>query len=137
VKVLVVEDELLISMVVAMTLIDAGHEVVGPVATAAEGLALAHEHRPDFALLDIDLGVGGSGVTLARRLHEDLRIRSLFVSGSADKARAARVVAFGLLLKPFDARLLLDAISAFASVSAGRRLAPPPAGLELFGTHPA
>jgi DNA-binding NarL/FixJ family response regulator len=45
-----------------------GLTVVGVAATSAEALQRAEELRPDFTLVDIDLG-GESGLELARRMH--------------------------------------------------------------------
>lgn len=55
-RVLVVEDEALVAMLVEDILLDAGAEVVGPRGTAAEALALLSEGTPDAAVVDVNLG---------------------------------------------------------------------------------
>lgn len=57
-RVLVVEDEALVAMLVEDALLDAGAEVVGPVATVAEALRLLEQLRdnlPEAAVLDLNL----------------------------------------------------------------------------------
>ena len=54
-KVLVVEDETLVAMLVEDTLLDAGATVLGPVATVAEALALLKAERPGYAVRDLNL----------------------------------------------------------------------------------
>lgn len=54
-RVLVVEDEILIAMELEMVLTDAGFDVIGPVPVVAAALALLKEGRPDAAVLDMNL----------------------------------------------------------------------------------
>jgi len=56
-RVLVVEDEALVAMLVEDALVDAGCDVVGPVATVAEALSLLDgtETPPEAAVLDLNL----------------------------------------------------------------------------------
>jgi PAS domain S-box-containing protein len=55
-RVLVVEDEALVAMQVKSDLENAGHIVVGPARTLAQGIELARSNELDFALLDLRLG---------------------------------------------------------------------------------
>ncbi|WP_431281466.1 response regulator [Humitalea sp. 24SJ18S-53] len=62
-RVLVVEDEALVAMLVEDALIDAGAEVIGPVRSVNEALASLVRDRPDAAVLDLNLdGVSSSPV---------------------------------------------------------------------------
>ncbi|MGK7868241.1 response regulator [Falsiroseomonas sp. E2-1-a20] len=54
-KVLVVEDEALVAMLVEDALLDAGFEVLGPAATVEEALSLLDRERPDAVVLDLNL----------------------------------------------------------------------------------
>ncbi len=54
-RVLVVEDEALVAMLVEDALLDAGAEVMGPVATVAEALLLLKGQLPEAAVLDLNL----------------------------------------------------------------------------------
>jgi CheY-like chemotaxis protein len=55
-RVLVVEDEMMVSMLIEDMLDDLGCKVVGPAARLDEALALAKEGQLDCAVLDVNLG---------------------------------------------------------------------------------
>lgn len=80
-RILIVEDEALIAWTLADALEEAGIEVVGPVATAADGLTiLAQDPGIDGAILDGDLRDGKSTpVALALR---ERGVPFLFHTGS-------------------------------------------------------
>ncbi len=54
-KILVVEDEALVAMLVEDALLDAGFSVIGPAATVAEALRCLAAQRPDAVVLDLNL----------------------------------------------------------------------------------
>ena len=108
--ILVVEDNMLIAMAVATELERAGHRVLGPAVAHEPALALARETMPDLALVDIDLQEGDSGFELARALHEELGVRSVFVTGQTDEASADIAGALGVLAKPFKLAALRETV---------------------------
>ena len=55
-RVLLVEDEMLVCMDIEDMLEEFGCEVVGPAARVAQALAIVDEERIDIALLDVNLG---------------------------------------------------------------------------------
>ena len=57
-RVLLVEDEALVAMMIQEFLSECGRAVVGPISTAAEALATARQGDFDGAILDINLGDG-------------------------------------------------------------------------------
>lgn len=84
-RVLIVDDDpfartLLISVVQGL-----GFDVVDAVGTFAEGLAAARAHRPDVALLDLDLGEGPTGIDLAQAIRRQVPgVGLVFLSTYAD-----------------------------------------------------
>ncbi|WP_270938710.1 response regulator [Falsiroseomonas oryzae] len=54
-RVLVVEDEALVAMLVEDALLDAGFGVMGPAATVDEAMSLLARERPDAVVLDLNL----------------------------------------------------------------------------------
>jgi PAS domain S-box-containing protein len=54
-RILIVEDEMLLTLAIEATLHQAGAEPVGPVGTLPEALALARGERLDAAVLDVDI----------------------------------------------------------------------------------
>lgn len=136
-KILVVEDDALIAMMLDLALADAGHTVLGPVSTAKQGLAVAELAPPDLALVNINLADGhGSGIELARQLHQRWGIWSFFVSGQRDAAYGARDVALGYIGKPYTPETVLQAVEIARAIALGDIAAPAmsSARLELFHT---
>jgi|SRR6185437_2824656 len=78
-RVLVVEDEMLLAMLMEDTIADFGCDVVGPVARVADGVRLANTERLDGAILDIN--VAGTDVFPVARELAERRIPFIFVSG--------------------------------------------------------
>lgn len=79
-KILVVEDETMVSILVEDMLLDLGHQPVGPAACLAEALLLVESETFDIALLDINLGGEEKAFPVADRLDE-LGIPYALVSG--------------------------------------------------------
>jgi DNA-binding NtrC family response regulator len=114
-RVLVVEDEVLIADYIVLELEDAGHEVIGTPVTATEALAILTEQSPDLVLCDISLKGGRDGIQLVEEMRS-LGITSphAFISGSGDpetKARAAATRPLAFLQKPFDYQKLITVLS--------------------------
>ena len=132
-RILIVEDDAVVAMVLADSLEEGGHEVVGPAATMAEALALCEgAPPPELALLDIDLRDGTSGVDVARALLGRWGVLSIFASGQVMEARRAREVALGCIRKPYELRTVLRSVEVAREVMGGGQPRQVPAGLELF-----
>ena len=78
-RILVVEDNYLVSSALRNLLEDFGWEVVGPVASVDEGMAHAASEKLTGAVLDINI-IGGTSAPIAERLRER-RCPFLFISG--------------------------------------------------------
>jgi DNA-binding NarL/FixJ family response regulator len=103
-RVLIVEDEMLIAFHLECLVEEAGHCVIGIARDPAEAAKIAAAERPDFAMLDIRLAGGTSGLDAARDLHEKYGIRAIFLSGNLDpetRRAAARYAPLGFIGKPF------------------------------------
>lgn len=131
-RVLVVESDDAVSHIVEQSLREAGHAVIGPVASASLGVLLAETSCPDLAIIDPQLLDGATGVGLARDLKRRLDIPSLFLTDEVLTARQARDAALGVLLKPCSAGAVLEGIGAAADVLAERPAAATPDGFEMF-----
>ncbi len=132
-RILIVEDEALIAWMLADSLEDAGHEVVGPAATMAEALALCEgAPPPELALLDINLRDGSNGVDVARALLSRWGVLSIFASGQMMEARRARDVALGYIRKSYEAQTVLRGVEVAREVMDGGTPRHVPAGFELF-----
>ena len=101
---MVVEDEMIIAAKVGMFLTELGYEVTAMLPGAKEALAHLENHRPDMALLDIQLNGPMDGIALAREIREKHQLPVIFLTANADDAtfqRAKAAQPFAFLQKPF------------------------------------
>ena len=107
-KILIVEDELLIAIELDRIVEEAGHEVVGIVASVEQ--ALAHADRAQVALVDLRLADGSSGGALARRLIDRFGIKVVFVTANPAEVGDGQDGAVDIVTKPFDDQRILAAL---------------------------
>ncbi|MGE3857131.1 MAG: response regulator [Dehalococcoidia bacterium] len=124
-RVLVVEDDGVIRMVLADSLTDEGHEVRSG-AHGQEGLEILRSWQPDLILLDLTMPVlGGRGFREAQRaLPPPLcDVPVLLLTGVNDALHVTEDLgANGLLRKPFDLEELTGMVAAF--IGPGEASAP-------------
>ena len=85
-RVLIVEDEAIIALHLAIIVVELGHEVCATAASAAGAIALATLHNPHVVLMDVRLADGSSGIDAARELHAQQALRCIFLSANLDEA---------------------------------------------------
>jgi DNA-binding response OmpR family regulator len=104
-RILVVEDEAMVAMLIEDTLSDAGFKVLGPAATVAEAMAVLDAERPAGAVLDLNLGGDSSGPVADRLAAEGIPflICSGYGASGVPPAHTGRPV----LPKPYDPGELL------------------------------
>lgn len=71
-RVLLVDDDPFTLLGLASTVRAFNVEVVAEAGDAPTAMRAAHEHRPDAAIVDLDLGEGPTGIDLARAMRRDL-----------------------------------------------------------------
>jgi DNA-binding response OmpR family regulator len=98
-RLLIVEDEMLIAMLVEQMAQDLGYDVVGPALTVDEALSLIQRETFDCAILDMNLGHGVSSTPVAEALRAK-GVPFLFASGYGAKGPFANPAA-PILNKPF------------------------------------
>lgn len=99
-RVLFVEDEAIVSMLIEDMLLDLGIEVVGPVSKMDEALAQAQDAEVEAAVLDINIG-GQLTYPVADILRER-RIPVIFATGYGAAAVPERYRGTPTVHKPFD-----------------------------------
>jgi CheY-like chemotaxis protein/DNA-binding PadR family transcriptional regulator len=104
-KILVVDDEAIITMQLEERLSALGYEVVGMAASGEDSIEKARRLRPDIILMDIVMPGKMNGIEAAQKINEELGIPVVFVTSYADdaiieKAKAARP--YGYIVKPFN-----------------------------------
>lgn len=123
VRILVVEDDFLISMSVEDALIHEGFDVVGVTRTAEEAIDRAGTIRPSFAIMDIRLAGLRDGVDAAIEIFRRYGIRCIFATAHADpeiQARALAASPLGWLQKPYSMHSLVDMARQAALAVQGR-----------------
>jgi DNA-binding NarL/FixJ family response regulator len=121
-RVLIVEDETLLSMVVEDALTDQGYEVVGTARSEREAVMLAVAHAPDLVLMDIRLAGNSDGIAAAAEILERTGIRCLMATAFTDertRQRAAPVQPLGWLAKPYDQEDMMHAVAQALRCKAG------------------
>jgi response regulator NasT len=92
----------------------AGFEVVAEARDGREAVALAAEHRPDLAVMDVKMPEL-DGIDAARQMLEQRQIPIVMLTAFSEAALVGRAVdagVFGYLVKPFRESDLLPAIEA-------------------------
>jgi len=105
IKILIVEDELIIAEDLKDILEGLGYEVCGIAISAREALIFLEEKAPDLAILDIQIKGGRDGIALAEEINEQFHIPFIMLTSHADSKTLARVKAvhpYGYLVKPFQ-----------------------------------
>ena len=108
-RVLVLEDEPLIAMMMRDWLAELGCETLGPAQTVQAALALIESNPPDAAILDISVGKEDC-YPVADRL-QDQAVPFAFATGRAGDNIASRHQAAPRLSKPFDFEAVSGVIS--------------------------
>ncbi len=129
-KLLVVEDEALVAMLVEDALVLHGHRVIGIADTLALALELANADRPDMALCDVKLALGDNGIAVAEALAAR-GIPSIFLSGNCPDASTHPLI-IGCIAKPFHNAALGDAVNAAYGIVNGAKPDRVPAMLTLY-----
>jgi DNA-binding NarL/FixJ family response regulator len=112
-RILVVEDDYFVALDLEGGLREAGMQVLGPVPTAEEALALAKAERPVLALMDIRLAGAKDGIDVALELYRELGIRCLFASAHVEppyRQRAAAAAPLGWVQKPYTIAAVVAAV---------------------------
>lgn len=115
-RVMIVEDEMLLALDLEDMLLDAGYTVVGQASDMPQALAIAEsmDGGIDVAIMDINLARGSNGVETAAALRQRWNIPSLFVSGNLDertRQMAMQWQPIGFVGKPYSERELLTVMS--------------------------
>jgi DNA-binding NarL/FixJ family response regulator len=130
--VLIVEDEALISMAVEDALLDAGYRLRGSASTEKEAYDLCAISVPTFAVVDLNLGPGGNGINVGRKLAAR---GSLVLFASADcpgqRDAMAAAGAMACMGKPYDAAQVATALEKIRTLHGGNTT-PVPTWLHVL-----
>ncbi|MCW3091663.1 MAG: response regulator of the LytR/AlgR family [Ferruginibacter sp.] len=122
IKILVVEDEMIIAAKISMQLTNLGYEVTGILPRGEQAIQQVKENKPDIILLDINLKGEIDGIETARQvqLYDDIPI--IYLTANSDEAtfnRAKPTKPYAFISKPFKQLDLQRAIELTISRMAG------------------
>ena len=113
IKVLIVEDELIVALELKSRLLDLGYAICGIVASGEEAVELTAMEIPDLILMDINIKGAYDGVKTSEILKVDYDIPIIFITAFSDPKTLQRVKVtepYGYIIKPFEERELHTAI---------------------------
>jgi DNA-binding NarL/FixJ family response regulator len=113
IKVLVVEDEPLIAIDIEQVLTNINYQVTDVVFNAEDAFIALKKNTPDIVMLDINLGIGKTGIDVAKVINQEYQIPFIFLTSHADKLtlnEAKIAKPYGYIVKPFSENDLLAGI---------------------------
>ena len=135
-RVLIVEDEVLLAVELEYLIATSGAEAVGHAMTSPEAVRLAEALKPDLALVDVHLSDGPTGIEAARRMADDCGAVVLFITANMKRIPDDFAGACGAMSKPYTEHGVRAAIAFIEEcLRAGAASRPPPPGLVLAPSH--
>lgn len=104
VKILVVEDEIVIAANICDSLEELGYEAFNPVVNYSQAVKQLEIEAPDIVILDIQLAGSKDGIDLAWHIKENYNIPFIFLTSNSDPSTVERVKKLtppAYLVKPF------------------------------------
>ncbi|MEE9439262.1 MAG: response regulator [Saprospiraceae bacterium] len=113
VKVLIVEDEMIIANSIVKDILSFGYEVMEPAINYSEAIKAIENQCPDIAIFDIQLSGNKSGIDLANEVNEKYKFPFIYLTSNSDKetlSAAKKTNPSAFLVKPFNSEELYAAI---------------------------
>jgi len=104
-KILIVEDQLIITMDLEYMLEELGYDVCGISTTYEDAVSIIKSNQPDLLLIDIILSGEKTGIDLAHEINRSYRIPFIFLTSHADRSTieaAKSTKPAGYIVKPFN-----------------------------------
>jgi DNA-binding NarL/FixJ family response regulator len=117
-RVMLVENDPIAALELALTVDDFGGEVVSRASSGEVAIAQADRLRPDIVLMDVDLDGDMDGIEAAWIIRSRWQVPVVFVTGADDDETIRRIAAFNgkRVPKPFFsiglARAILESLEA-------------------------
>ncbi len=104
VKILIVEDEMIIAANISLQLSALGYEVTGIIPRGEEALEHIKQNKPDIVLMDIQLKGELDGIETVRLMQQEQDIPVIYLTANADDAHFAQAKdthPYAFISKPF------------------------------------
>ena len=104
-KVLIVEDDMIIAMVLERMIVKLNYTVLDKVITGEDAISSAQQNEPDLILMDIQLKDSTDGITAMEKIRERSNVPVIYITGNSDqyymnRAKATDFVDY--LVKPIQ-----------------------------------
>ncbi len=106
-RVLIVEDDMLLSLVEERLIQKLGHEVVAKVGTGQEAIERTRELQPDLIIMDIVLKGEMDGIQAMEEIRKESDVPVVYLSGNSDRFNYERAKKTGFtdyLIKPITSQ---------------------------------
>jgi len=104
IKILIVEDEIIIAANISLQLANLGYDVIGIIPRAQEALSCIKTEQPDIVLMDINLKGELDGIETVKLMQKSYDIPVIYLTANADDAHFNRAKAthpYAFISKPF------------------------------------
>lgn len=113
IKVLVVEDEVIIADNICKTINDIGYTALEPALNYTEAIRRIKNEKPNIGILDIHLSGKKTGIDLAKEIKNTFHFPFIFLTANADPvtvSKAKEVHPDAYLVKPFSKKELFTSL---------------------------
>lgn len=90
-QILIVEDELIISLIIEKMVKNMGHRVLAKVRSGEEAVHAAESLKPDLILMDIRLQGEMDGIEAMNEIRKDSDIPVIYITGNTDQMYRNRI----------------------------------------------
>ncbi|MBC8504802.1 MAG: response regulator [Chloroflexi bacterium] len=112
-RILIVEDNRIVSLDIQIKLEALGYLVVGTAASGEVAIKTVSDLNPNLVFMDINLEGAMDGIEAARQIQREYNVPIIFLTAYADddtKNRAMRLNPSGYILKPYSDHQLQSSI---------------------------
>lgn len=112
-KILIVEDEFILQMMLEKMVQKMGYEVLSKAKSGNVAIDLAKVENPDLILMDIKIIGDLDGIDTIQEIRKFSQVPVLYLSGNTDpdtRARASMTAPMDFIVKPFEYQDLKEAI---------------------------
>lgn len=104
-KVLIVEDDMIIAMVLEKMVLKLNHHVIEKVVTGKKAIETAQNEVPDLILMDIQLNDDIDGIMAMQKIRKSSDVPVIYITGNSDPynmERARKTNFVDYLIKPIQ-----------------------------------
>lgn len=106
-RLLIVEDDRIISSDLTSSLSDLGYEIIGVAVSGEEAIKAAAKDKPDLVIMDVVLKGSIDGIKAAAHITSQYGVPVVYLTSQSDRATIARAKEtgpFGYIMKPYDVK---------------------------------